>query len=65
MSWKATTALIPSPGARANGMLAHRPIARVMIPATRQVLVTTAGNDTSSPAIVAPVVRMTGFTMMM
>ena len=46
MSWNATTALMPSPGASANGTLAQRPIAAHIRPATRQVLVTTAGNET-------------------
>ena len=35
------------------------------MPATRQVLVTTAGNATSWPAIFAPPVMITAFTTMM
>ena len=57
INWKATTALMPSPGASANGRFAHQPIARHISAATRQVLVTTDGNEMFWPEIVAPVVR--------
>src|SRR5215218_427496 len=53
------------PGAIANGRLAQRPIAAHINPATRQVLVTTAGKVTSWPPIWAPLVMITALTTMM
>jgi hypothetical protein len=53
------------PGASAKGRLAQSPIAAHITPATRQVLVTTAGNETSCLAIWAPPVMTTALTTMM
>jgi hypothetical protein len=44
MTSNATTALMPSPGASANGRLANRPIAMVAMAAAIAVAVATASN---------------------
>lgn len=61
----ATSALMPSPVAIANGRLATIPNRMVITPAASAVTAATCGTPSTEPAPSAPVPRISGFSTMM